>query len=134
MRRRSKTSVFLHFIFLCLFLLGTSPCVLCPSVANANQITKHDCCPDGDKDIPLQTDDSCCVISGYCVVATMPALQADLLVKVKIDFTPLIGFAYILGFDTSYSPLNSLTPLSTSPPFLAPPPSRRFALLQQFLI
>lgn len=134
MRRRTKTAALLQSLFLCLFLLGTFPCVVCPSVANATQSTEHDCCPESGKDIPAQPDNSCCVISGYCAVATVPALQADLPLQFKVHITPTLGFVINLGIDESHSLHNSLSPFSTSPPIQIPSTSRRLALLQQFLI
>jgi len=129
----------IYGVLCCLIFLGTFPCVFCPSIAGATPQNTHDCCPEHTPKNQSDTDqshkdDSCCVFSGFCEVATQPVVHDNSPEKVLTWLPPAIGELYGSTF-TELPSLHHLTnSVSTSPPGKSISSTRRLALLQRFLI
>lgn len=134
MKSISKTCILIRLLLVSLFLLGAAPCVVCPTMANATTNTEHDCCPGSEKDTPSPKSGSCCVISGYCVAATVPIVENDIPEPYHFDFSPSFEFGTLEQPWEFSVTVNEPYLKGDGPPSYPPSLSTRLALLQRLLI
>jgi len=141
MIKRKKTFPLIYGFLCCLFLLGTSPCVLCPSIADAAEQETHDCCREGTPKEKNKSntdksheDNSCCVISGFCEVAIHPVIHDSSPEKILTELPPVFGDHHENTFIAFAAPHHLINPPHTSLPDVSISSTIRLALLQRFLI
>lgn len=121
-------------VLLTLLLVANIPCMACPSLAQTDSSSSHDCCPGEKGKESKIPGKSCCVISGYCMAAELRSGQMNIPLFSDIDFSP--------DFSPNL-PLLQLIEMPTAPvvpdralipPILFASALKRQIFLQRFLI